>query len=819
MPDEPQTPPPEPGDQPAPPPRRRWVRRLFVRLLAFVLAVFAAILVTVFTIDLGPGLRARAESEGSRFIQRPMHIGRLSARLTPGVFVIEDLVIEGLAPTDRPFLRAKRIVVSVPWWTAFSRRLIIDSITMTDWDMVVESFENGRHNFPKFTRESKSKGPSRFTTTLSSVVASRGQFTYDDHGTPWSTVARNLTVQVYHPLNEYIGVASFSNGRVRIQAYESFRTDVQMRFKINGGKVHIDHMDLTGDGSRSVATGDVDLSHWPEQLYQIRSKIDLPTQKGIFFHKDKFTASGTADFEGTFHLFRKPEGGTGRELKGTFRSPVAGVNAWRFPDLRGSVLWLADRLEITNTTSQLYGGTARFDYRMGPFGAKTPAHARWDVDYKGVDLARLTDFLETEGIRLAGRASGHNSLDWPLGKWSEKRGKGEMIADAPAGTQIMTRALPAALAAERMALPPEAGPFNSHAPLGYVPVAGRIVYALDPEWITLDSSWTATPMTYVAFEGRTAFGQRSNIPFHVTSLDWQESDRVLAGIMTAFGAPTGAVAIGGTGEFDGVMLEAFTRPRIEGTFSGDGMRAWDVNWGSGRAKLVIENSYVFISESVVNAGASEIRADGQFSLGYPRKDGGEEINARVIIARRPLLDLRHAFSLDDYPVEGALSGEFHLFGKYETPFGFGHMQIDDGVAYGETYERATSALRFEGGGVRLDGIDIAKSTGRVTGAAFVGWDGSYSFNADGTKIPVESLEDRVVAACAAVGCSPVQRDRNRFVRGTALRREAHDRRPVRRRRGHRAADGSAGAPWRAVDGRARSGLESSGRFRILVESL
>ena len=61
------------------------------------------------------------------------------------------------------------------------------------------------------------------------------------------------------------------------------------------------------------------------------------------------------------------------------------------------------------------------------------------------------------------------------------------------------------------------------------------------------------------FEGRTAYGERSRIPFHVTSPDWQESDRVLAGIMTDFGAPTGAVPIGGNGEFDGVMLASFSQ--------------------------------------------------------------------------------------------------------------------------------------------------------------------------------------------------------------------------------------------------------------------
>src|SRR5262249_34123827 len=32
------------------------------------------------------------------------------------------------------------------------------------------------------------------------------------------------------------------------------------------------------------------------------------------------------------------------------------------------------------------------------------------------------------------------------------------------------------------------------------------------------------------------------------------------------------------------------------------------------------------------------------------------------------------------------------------------------------------------------------STGRLTGAAFVGWDATYSFNADARRIPVESID-------------------------------------------------------------------------------
>jgi translocation and assembly module TamB len=130
---------------------------------------------------------------------------------------------------------------------------------------------------------------------------------------------------------------------------------------------------------------------------------------------------------------------------------------------------------------------------------------------------------------------------------------------------------------------------------------------------------------------------------------------------------------------------------------------------------------------------------GMFSLGFPRRDGGEEINARVRIDRRPVRDLLAAFNLQAYRVEGSLSGDFHLYGPYTRPFGVGRLTIDDGTAYRERFTTASAGLRFEGGGVRLDGIQITKGAGNVSGAAYVGWNGTYSFNAEGRDIAVQSL--------------------------------------------------------------------------------
>jgi len=419
---------------------------------------------------------------------------------------------------------------------------------------------------------------------------------------------------------------------------------------------------------------------------------------------------------------------------------MAGVNQYRFGNLRGTVLWVPERMEVTNATATLYGGEAKFSYKMAPLGVPgMPAMATFDAQYSNVDLTAFTNFLEIKGIRITGRATGRNLLEWPLGKYSQHRGEGELHVGAPPGTELMGSRMPVERIEARERLGKLWGPFDNTLPSEPIAFDGTITYAFDPDAIDLGPSRFATSSTYVEFEGHTAYGDNSRIPFHVSSADWQESDRLLAGLMTAFGNPTNAIPIGGYGTFDGVMLNSFSKPRIEGTFVGEHMRAFDVEWGSARGTTTIENSYADVKDLVMTSGGSSIDADGRFSLGYPRSDAGEEINARVRIMRRPVVDLRHAFALDDYQVEGLLSGEFHVYGQYTRPLGFGTMEIADGTAYHETFETATAGLRLEGEGVRLDNIVVVKGGGRGTGAAYVSWDGTYQFNFDAQRIPIESL--------------------------------------------------------------------------------
>src|SRR5262249_51986436 len=289
---------------------------------------------------------------------------------------------------------------------------------------------------PKFTPDDdgKPKGPRRFHTTVRLVRASRGTFTYDDHEAPWSIVCPNLQVVVSHT-DEYRGEALFKDGMVRIAHFEPMWANMHSTFKIDDGKVFFDRIALDTDGAQSIVTGTTDLGHWPEQIYYMRSKVQFPRMREIFFANDHFRLGGEGNFVGSFHLFKG-----GRKLEGRFTSEEAKLNGWPLPGLDGALVWERHRFEVTNASSGFYGGKMNLDFSMKPLGDPLrPARGRLDTRYERVDLTNLTDAVELKGLRLAGNATGRNVIDWPVGHFHERAGDGEISVEPPAGVTLQSR--------------------------------------------------------------------------------------------------------------------------------------------------------------------------------------------------------------------------------------------------------------------------------------------------------------------------------------------------------------------------------------------
>jgi hypothetical protein len=716
-------------------------------------ALIATLFLTLFTIDLGNvqirgrSLKSLAEAEGSRYFESRMTVGAIKALLRPGYFEITDLVIHSKPPGVRPFFRAERIVVHVPWWTIFRRNEIVVEADIYRWQMLVESWEGGVHNMPKLTpKGDREPGPRRFVTTVKSVYAHDGEFVYEDHATPWSVVARNLNFQLVRDFafQRYSGKAAFTDGTVQIQKYRPMRADMTTRFHLDGPYVRLQHIDLATDGAETHVNGYVNFANWPEQRYNVSSTIDFPTMREIFFPNERWRLAGEGEFNGIFNLYK--DAPISRELRGEFRSHElrvdVGRTSWRFPEMHGALEWLPARFAVTHAESEFLGGEMRLDYALEPIGRPGGATATFNASYEHVEVQALTRAFDWTSLEPLGRMRGGVNMTWPNGRFSSGlEGTGQSLIEPPAGAPTGASALsPGA----PPAAPEDPGEFDPYQPYGRFPFAGHMLYRFDSGGLEFYDSWAATRETYIAFSGR-ALGGPVQLPFQVTSHDWQGSDRLFTAIMGEFTDPVAAIEVGGRGTFDGVLLESFRSPRIEGRFDSEAMRAWEVTWGRASGGLVIENGFLDITNGVVAGAApgATIRTDGRYSLGY--KPGQEEMKAHVRVEQWPLDDLRRAFGLEDWPVAGTLAlADLDLHGPYRELLGTGRMRLSAGTAWDEPFEDATGDLVFEGDGLRINRIEMAKSTGRILGNAWIGWSqptipARYSFTANGERIPVESL--------------------------------------------------------------------------------
>ena len=170
----------------------------------------------------------------------------------------------------------------------------------------------------------------------------------------------------------------------------------------------------------------------------MQSRVDFPRMREIFFAQEQ-VLGGEGHFVGTFHLFKG-----GRELKGDFTSGETRLNGWRFPRLDGSLLWVPDRFEVTNASSDFYGGRTQFTYGLKPLGGLGRVRPRTSTrSSRASTSARWAR-------RSSGRASARpaacpapRACDGPSAGLRDRNGDGTLTVAPSGGVALLGRDMPA----------------------------------------------------------------------------------------------------------------------------------------------------------------------------------------------------------------------------------------------------------------------------------------------------------------------------------------------------------------------------------------
>ena len=318
-----------------------------MRAVWLVVAVgVAALLVSVVTIDLGPGVRRRAEIAGSKWIARPLHIGRLGLNLGRGRLVVEDLRSTGLTPGARPVAAvAGHVELSLTWRALLDASVLHRQRRDARLDRSSSrAMPDGRQQraAPQRPAATAADRPAAGHDHAAVLRATRGRLLVRDFGSSWGIDAPNLEVEITKG-DEYRGTMRFADGTLLIQQYEPMWRDFTTAFALRDGKVVLEQMALDGRRPQSQGTGTVDAGavagadlpgHLDDAAAARRARSSTPATPS------PCTARATSPAPSTSIR-------GGYEVNGEFASPEVGYDDYRFRTSAARSMWVPDRLDVT----------------------------------------------------------------------------------------------------------------------------------------------------------------------------------------------------------------------------------------------------------------------------------------------------------------------------------------------------------------------------------------------------------------------------------------------------------------------------------------
>ena len=389
-----------------------------------------------------------------------------------------------------------------------------------------------------------------------------------------------------------------------------------------------------------------------------------------------------------------------------------------------------------DTTTGFYGGEASLKYSILSSGKPgQPSNARFDAEWRDVDLADYSDFLLLRGhapVAADGAAATCSRGRWGVSASASGDGYSEVIP--PAGAEVL-----AGMRASHFASGPDRG--GVHPPIGHLPIAGEVTYRYDHDWLEFSDGRFSTPDTDVTFSGRTAWGDNSRIPFqcdeHRSAGKRSRAGRHDDGVRRADETDyrrrhRRVLRRDDRGAQPAARRGPFRRRRHARVRRQLGRR----RSGSRHPELVCRRHRRPHAEGRRRASSSTAASRSDFRGATREKRSTAASASRS--GRPPTSSMRSISTTTTSRAwcRASITSTARIRGRSA----FGTLTIDDGIAYGEPFETASGSLRFEGNGVRIDGIQMQKSGGTAEGAAFVGWNGTYSFNATGRRIPLEGVK-------------------------------------------------------------------------------
>ena len=675
-----------------------------VRLLGLLLLFVAACGYAVFRSErFQRATRELIVRTASEAVGRPVAFESLSASFLPPGVTVKDVRIAGAPGENAPFFEAAELTIGGRF-ALIGRTLTIGSISFSRPRVRLIVFPDGSDNLPPGLSRSKGGG---LKVRVGTVAVVGGTFLFNETRIP-------LDLRLHGFIAELVSVAGRDVFRGRmgcrvaalgLGAGVKVPFDVDARFDLGAGRLHVDALRLSGPFGRLDAIGEIpDLSR-PVVAAWIEGAIDAGKVEDLFGTRLPFRGRGTV----------------AAALRAGKDAPLSVDGRLFFPQMTAANFTFTGVAALVTAGSE--GLTAHIE-RAGFDGGdldgtlqisrfdRAPQDFTLSVDARRLSLDRFFGDIDLPGTGLAGAADVSLGLRWSGGD-IEKGDGGAALTVASVS--------------------------------GGVPVSGGGPIAIRRGFIDFERVELRFPDSVAVLEGGFALGEwNPRMRFAIDSRDFRSLDTVATGFSGAIQRhAVERLGLAGSGKIDGTLAGTWAIPAVSARIAAENAEYGGLRLGTVFADVSIGDRAFDFHPLRAFDGDARLSLSG--IVRYAPKRGSPDFDVTAETVRFPVERVLKFFALD-FPVSGRITGTLPVSGTAQAITGSGDLVLDGATLYGQPVDRLTGRLRLSPGAVSMSGL-----RGQVGQGAF-GGEGSYQFS--GRRFAFQLSGDNVaLAKIAAIGPS------------------------------------------------------------------
>ena len=686
------------------------VLRLFGLLLVFAVLVLYAVFRSVRFQDL---LRHRTETYLSKKWARRVAIGRFDLSLLPPSFVVRDVSI-GNDPRGVPgpcFAASEVEIRGFP--SLFGRRLELPKFRLVAPTIDFEVFEDGTNNFSRLLPPKKADAEESLDVILTEAVVQRATVRFRE----WSAKVDAVLSEAAF-VSRQLGPSSTSHldfgvrkARVRIGEYETLDFSLGVGADLSPGRLKIHDLHLRGQRLSLDAFGGIDnLRHPTLQLFPT---IETRGEALGEFFGIGVPLTGPLRIAGS--LLVKEKGG----VEARARFSAEGGAFGPFP-IRASGDIRVDSAGVLAkvTRAEMLGGTVEADVRVQRL-KNPPIPVDLILHGHHLDFESFFASIGLPGTGMIGRGDLDTTLTWGVGGIEKADGVGSLriVADPSVASAV----------AGRHALPTSGG--------GALAVRdGKILFDGFP--LTTQGGLLAR------LDGTIALGSWTpDLTLHAETRDLAELQRAAENWYAAIQKEplTPPLGLGGSGNLEAHLTREFGDPYVVATFQAENFVLRGARFGDARANVTVDGNSAVFSPFAAADGGSGLTLTGKIGWGGALT-GHYKLDELVAELDAWPLERVLAFLDFDLPMSGKVTGRLPLSGVTPELRGRSPVVWEKGSAWGQSFDRLTGTLAFEGDRIRISDAEGSLGGGSARGAGFYRFaDGGFDLALDIDSAPASSI--------------------------------------------------------------------------------